>query len=126
MFAAQCVNAIMVNPWERLQKMRDGSTACVCAARSLPPHLSSRHKAAHDAHEDALNAATLRLRVHEAEHTGRRDDERVSCGEHAAPQEALQLKRLKLELRAGGKGRRRLARALRMEEHGSIDEVARE
>ncbi len=60
------------------------------------------------------------------EHTGRRGDERASCGEHAAPQEALQLKRLKLELRAGGKGRRRLARALRMEEHGSADEMAGE
>ena len=72
------------------------------AARSLPPHLSSRHKAAHDAHKDALNAATLRPRVHEAEHTGRRGDERVSCGEHAAPQEALQLKRLKLELHVAG------------------------
>ncbi len=50
----------------------------------------------------------------------------MSCGEHAAPQEALQLRRQKLELRAEGKGRRRLARALRMEEHGSADEVARE
>ena len=50
----------------------------------------------------------------------------MSCGEHAAPQEALQLKRLKLELQAVGKGRRRLARALRMEEHGSADEMAGE
>ena len=50
----------------------------------------------------------------------------MSCGEHAAPQEALQLKRQKLELHAGGKGRRRLARALRMEEQGSADEMAGE
>jgi hypothetical protein len=50
----------------------------------------------------------------------------VSCGEHAAPQEALHLKRQKLELLAGGKGRRQMARALRMEEHGSADEMAGE
>ena len=42
----------------------------------------------------------LRPRVHEAELIGRRDDESASRGKHAAPQEALQLKRLILELRA--------------------------
>ena len=102
MFAAQCVNAIMVNPWERLQKMNDGSTASVCAARSLLQHFSSRHRAAHDAHKDAGDETTLRPHVHELEHTGRRCDECMSCEEHAAAQEALQLKRQKLELRVGG------------------------
>ena len=102
---------------------------CACAARSMPPHLSSRHKAAHDAHKDTVNPAILRLHVHGGEHNGRRGDERVSCGEHAAPQEALQLKRQKVELHAKGPGRGgglQLARALHMEEDGGVDEFERE
>jgi hypothetical protein len=50
----------------------------------------------------------------------------VSCGEHAAPQEALQLKRRKLQLQVAGQPRRRPTRALRVEEHGCMYEVARE
>ncbi len=102
---------------------------CACAARSLPPHLSSRHKAAHDAHKDSVNPAILRLHVHAGEHTGRRGDECVSCGEHAAPQEALQLKRQEVELHAKGprrgEGWQQLARALHMEEDGDVDEFDR-
>ena len=64
--------------------------------------------------------------MHEVEHTGRRGDERVSCGEHPAPQKALQLKRLKLELHVAGKPWRQPARALRMKKHGCVHEVARE
>ena len=50
----------------------------------------------------------------------------MSCGEHAAPQEALQLKRQKLELHAGGEGQQRPARALRMNADRSAGEMARE
>ena len=49
----------------------------------------------------------------------------MSYGEHAAPQKALQLKRRKLELHVAGQARWP-ARALRMEEHGSADEMAGE
>ncbi len=52
----------------------------------------------------------------------------MSCGKHAAPQEALQLKWRKLELHAGGPGEgwQQLARVLCMEEHGGVDEFERE
>ena len=50
----------------------------------------------------------------------------MSCGKHAAAQEALQLKREKLKSHVMGHARRRPARALRVEEHGCMHEVARE
>jgi hypothetical protein len=99
---------------------------CASAARFLLQHLGSLHKAAHDAHEHAVNPTTLRHRVHEAEYTGRRGDERVSRGEHKAPQEALQLKRRELNLHVEGQGRRRLTQALRTDIQSSKDELARE
>ena len=86
---------LMAKPCKCVQKDK-----CACAARSLPPHLSSRHKAAHDAHKDTVNPTGYLRRVQE--YSGRRGDERVSCGKHAAPQEALQLKRLKLQLHIAG------------------------
>jgi hypothetical protein len=102
---------------------RKCSTAC--AARSLPPHLSSRHKAAHDAHEDTVHPATLRRPKHQATRTGRRGDESARCGEHEGAQEALQLKRRKLDLHVAWQARPP-ARAPCVEEHGSEDEVVRE
>jgi hypothetical protein len=81
------------------------------------PHLSSLHKAAHDAHKDAPHATPHSCLV--CIRTGRRGDESVSSGEHAAPQKALQLQRRKLQLHKAGKGRQCLVRALRMDPHRS-------
>ena len=89
-------------------------------------HLSSGHKTAHDANEDAVNPPTLCPREHEAEHAGRRGDERVGEREDAAAQEALQLKRRNLELPVVGRHRQRVAQALSAEAEYSMDEPARE
>ena len=130
MLAVDCINKISVNPCEHWQKMgrRSTASACACKARTLPPHLSFPHKAAHDTHKDAVTPATLCPRVHEAQQTGRRDDELVSCGEHEAPQKALQMKRQKLGLHGDemGKGRLQLRRALHMDPERSAAELARE
>ncbi len=50
----------------------------------------------------------------------------MSCGEHAAAQEALQLKRQKLELHVAGQAWQQPSRALPVDPHRSIDELARE
>ncbi len=106
--------------------MRSMSAERASAARFLQRHLGSLHKAAHNPHEHAVNPTTLRHRVHEAEHTGTRGDERLSRGEHKAAQEALQLKRRELNLHVAGQGRRRLAQALRSNTQRSKDELAGE
>ena len=94
-------------------------------ASFLTPHLSSRHKTAHDATEDAVNPPTLGPRGHEAKHAGRRGDECVGEREEAAAQEALQLKRRNLQLPVVGH-RQRLAQALSTEAEYNINEPARE
>ena len=50
----------------------------------------------------------------------------MGCKEHAAAQEALQLKRRKLHVHVAGQGRRLLAQATRAVAECSTDEEARE
>ena len=98
----------------------------------LPPHLSSRHKAAHHARKDAVDLAPLRDQAH---HAGRRGNQRTRCGEHAAAQEALQLQCWNMYLNVGGGQRRRCVRggqrrrserAPRVDAKRRKDELARE
>ena len=89
-------------------------------------HLSSGHKTAHDANEDAVNPPTLCPREHEAEHAGRRGDERVGEREDAAAQEALQLKRRNMQLPVVGRHRQRVAQALSADAEYNMQEPARE
>jgi hypothetical protein len=87
-------------------------------------HLSSGHKTAHDANEDAVNPPTLCPREHEAEHAGRRGDECVGEREDAAAQESLQLKRRNLELPVVGCHRQWVAQALSAEAEYNMHEPA--
>jgi hypothetical protein len=72
------------------------------------------------------NPTTPGLRVHHEKAAGGQRGKCLSCCEHAAPQEALQLQRWELNLHVAGQGWRQLARALGMDAERSKDQLARE
>jgi hypothetical protein len=105
-FAAPCTNEIIVKSCGRLENISAQGHHGIM--NTLSPHISSSHKDTHDAHDDAVNPTTLGPLGHETEHTGRWNGKSVSDGRYTAAQDALPLKRRKLEMQVGGEGRQRM------------------
>ena len=102
----RCTNEIIVKSCGRLEKLSAQGHHGI--TNTLSPHISSSHKDAHDAHDDAVNPTTLGPLEHETEHTGGWNGKSVSDGRYTAAQEALPLKGRKLEMQVGGEGRQRM------------------